>query len=185
MSQDVKQKKQRIGSINIPTIEIKEESIKDSKETKRWENANVSLEEFDWDAHAAGCPSQMRKGNPYVKVPTGTKIFYQGADAQKWFDLYEGVTANFKANVELGEHIIGSIYSITDKWATIDVGHRELVYIDLDKESNSIRPLIKPSKEFTVRITGKKEERGFILGSITEGTRQAIIKESNNMVVEE
>lgn len=177
MSQDVKQKKQRIGSINIPTIEIKEESVNDSKETKRWENANVSLEEFDWDEHAAGCPSRMRKGNPYVKAPKGTKIFYQGADAQKWFDLYEGVTANFKVNVELGEHVVGTIYSITDKWATIDIGHRELVYIDLGKESNSIRTLIKPGKEFTVRITGKKEERGFILGSITEGTRQAIIKE--------
>lgn len=177
MSQDVKQKKQRIGSINIPTVEFKEESVRDSKETKRWENANVSLEEFDWDEHAAGCPSQMRKGNPYVKTPSGTKIFYQGADAQKWFDLYEGVTANFKVVVELGEHIVGTIYSITDKWATIDVGHRELVYIDLDKESNAIRSLIKPGKEFTVRITGKKEDRGFILGSITEGTRQAIVKE--------
>lgn len=144
MSQDVKQKKQRIGSISIPTVEIKQESTNDSKSTKRWENANVSLEEFDWDEHAAGCPSRMRKGNPFVKAPKGTKIFYQGADAQKWFDLYEGITANFKATVELGEHIVGSIYSITDKWATIDVGHRELVYIDLDKESNSIRNLIKP-----------------------------------------
>ncbi len=182
MSQDVKQKKQRIGSISIPTVEIKQESTNDSKSTKRWENANVSLEEFDWDEHAAGCPSRMRKGNPFVKAPKGTKIFYQGADAQKWFDLYEGITANFKATVELGEHIVGSIYSITDKWATIDVGHRELVYIDLDKESNSIRNLIKPGKEFTVRITGKKEDRGFILGSITEGTRQAIIKELQNSI---
>ena len=173
------QKRTRLSAtveLEAPVVEV----VK--KETKRFENANQSLEEFDWDAHAADCPSRMRRGNPFVKTNGATKVFYQGADAQKWFDLYEGVTANFKANVELGEHIVGSIYSITDKWATIDVGHRELVYIDLDKESNSIRPLIKPSKEFTVRITGKKEERGFILGSITEGTRQAIIKELQNSI---
>lgn len=174
MSQDVKQKKQRIGVVEIPTNEPAKKSNYDFKVL---ENANVSLEEFDWDAHASDCPSKMRKGNPYVKAPKGTKIFYQGADAQKWFDLYEGITANFKAAVEVGEHIVGTIYSVTEKWATIDVDHRELVYIDLDKESSAIRSLIKPGKEFTVRITGKKEERGFIVGSITEGTRQAIIKE--------
>ena len=177
MSQDVKQKKQRIGGINIPTIEFKEESVVDSKETKRWENTNVSLEEFDWDTHAADCPSRMRRGNPFVKAPRGTKIFYQGADAQKWFDLYEGIMADFKAVIEPNEHHDGTIYSMSNDWAMLDVGHREMVYIDLGREPSSIRSLIEVGAKFTVRILSTKNQKGFILGSIGEGMRQTIIND--------
>lgn len=168
------QKRTRLSAtveLEAPVVEV----VK--KETKRFENANQSLEEFDWDAHAADCPSRMRRGNPFVKTNGATKVFYQGADAQKWFDLYEGVMADFKAVIEPNEHYDGTIYSMSNDWAMLDVGHREMVYIDLGREPSSIRSLITVGAKFTVRVLSTKNQKGFILGSISEGMRQTIIND--------
>lgn len=168
------QKRTRLSAtveLEAPVVEV----VK--KETKRFENANQSLEEFDWDAHAADCPSRMRRGNPFVKTNGATKVFYQGTDAQKWFDLYEGVMADFKAVIEPNEHYDGTIYSMSNDWAMLDVGHREMVYIDLGREPSSIRSLITVGAKFTVRVLSTKNQKGFILGSISEGMRQTIIND--------
>jgi small subunit ribosomal protein S1 len=168
------QKRTRLSAtveLEAPVVEV----VK--KETKRFENANQSLEEFDWDAHAADCPSRMRRGNPFVKTNGATKVFYQGSDAQKWFDLYEGVMADFKAVIEPNEHYDGTIYSMSNDWAMLDVGHREMVYIDLGREPSSIRSLITVGAKFTVRVLSTKNQKGFILGSISEGMRQTIIND--------
>lgn len=168
------QKRTRLSAtveLEAPVVEV----VK--KETKGFTNANQSLEEFDWDAHAADCPSRMRRGNPFVKTNGATKVFYQGADAQKWFDLYEGVMADFKAVIEPNEHYDGTIYSMSNDWAMLDVGHREMVYIDLGREPSSIRNLITVGAKFTVRVLSTKNQKGFILGSISEGMRQTIIND--------
>jgi small subunit ribosomal protein S1 len=148
-----------------------------TQRTFNYENSNVSLEEFDWDAHMSDCPSRIRKGNPYIKAPKGTKVYYQGADAQKWLDLYEGVMVNFKPTIALGEHYEGTIYSMNNDWAMIDVGYRELVYIDLAKEPANIRPLVAVGEKFNVNIIATADRRGFIVGSIGDGIRQGIINE--------
>lgn len=168
------QKRTRLSAtveLEAPVVEV----VK--KETKGFTNANQSLEEFDWDAHAADCPSRMRRGNPFVKTNGATKVFYQGSDAQKWFDLYEGVMADFKAVIEPNEHYDGTIYSMSNDWAMLDVGHREMVYIDLGREPSSIRSLITVGAKFTVRVLSTKNQKGFILGSISEGMRQTIIND--------
>lgn len=168
------QKRTRLSAtveLEAPVVEV----VK--KETKGFTNANQSLEDFDWDTHAADCPSRMRRGNPFVKTNGATKVFYQGADAQKWFDLYEGVMADFKAVIEPNEHYDGTIYSMSNDWAMLDVGHREMVYIDLGREPSSIRSLITVGAKFTVRVLSTKNQKGFILGSISEGMRQTIIND--------
>lgn len=168
------QKRTRLSA----TVELETPSIEVvKKEAVNFPNANQSLEEFDWDAHAADCPSRMRRGNPFVKTNGNTKVFYQGADAQKWFDLYEGIMADFKAVIEPNEHYDGTIYSMTNEWAMLDVGHREMVYIDLGREPSTIRSLITVGAKFTVRILSTKNQKGFILGSIGEGMRQTIIND--------
>jgi small subunit ribosomal protein S1 len=171
------QKRTRLSAtveLEAPIVEVVK---KETKETNRFLNANQSLEDFDWDTHAADCPSRMRKGNPFVKTNGNTKVFYQGADAQKWFDLYEGIMADFKAVIEPNEHHDGTIYSMSNDWAMLDVGHREMVYIDLGREPSSIRSLIEVGAKFTVRILSTKNQKGFILGSISEGMRQTIIND--------
>jgi small subunit ribosomal protein S1 len=135
------------------------------------------LEDFDWDAYTEGCPSRMRKGNPHVKVPHGVKVYSLAKDAQQMYHMYEGSLDKFVSKVSNGDHLVGKIYSIDSRWATIDVGHRELIYIDLDRESPAFKELIQKDKEFTVKIIDDSSSKGFCLGSVTEGTKQAIIND--------
>lgn len=175
------EKRKRISNVvELPTAVVEKPLVESS--SKRFPNANVSPEEFDWDAHVADCPSRLRKGNPFVKTPKGVKVFYQGKDAQKWYDLYEGVMNDFKPTLELGQHYEGTIYSIRDNWATIDVGYRELVYIDLSKEPASIKPHIVVGESFTIKLTAEAAKRGFMVGSIGEGMRQRIINELKSAI---
>ena len=133
---------------------------------------------FDWDEYAADCPSSLREGNLKIKTQPGTKIYSRAKYAQDLYNLILGVAPSaIMLDIKLGEHRTGTIYSISEKWAMMDIGYRELVYIDLDKESPSIRKSIQPGLEFMVKIVSDKNERGFISGSITEGSRQAIITE--------
>jgi small subunit ribosomal protein S1 len=140
-------------------------------------NKNVGLEDFDWDSHVADCPSRLRKGNPHVKVPKGVKVFSLAKDAQIQYEMYSNSLENFVSNISVGDHLKGKIWSIDNRWASIDVGHREFVYIDLDRESNAFKKLIVKDAEFTVKIVGDSASKGFCVGSVTEGTRQAVFNE--------
>jgi small subunit ribosomal protein S1 len=135
------------------------------------------LEDFDWDEYTEGCPSRMRRGNPHVKVPHGVKVYSLAKNAQQMYAMYEGSLDKFVSKVANGDHLVGKIYSVDSRWATIDVGHRELIYIDLDRESSAFKELIQKDKEFTVKIIDDSSSKGFCLGSVTEGTKQAIIND--------
>jgi ribosomal protein S1 len=142
---------------------------------------------FDWDAFEASCPSVLRKGNPFIKTQNGDKVYCRESYAQQLYDLYDGVTGSMKVTtVQKGEHHTGTIYSVTENTAMIDIGYRELIYINLSAESPQFRKLIMPGKEFMVKITTAKEEgsRGIISGSVTEGTRQAIFAELRKSIDE-
>ena len=47
------------------TILVQEEL----KTSNRLENANVPMDEFDWEAHIATCPKTLRKPNTKIKAP--------------------------------------------------------------------------------------------------------------------
>lgn len=133
---------------------------------------------FDWDHYSADCPSALRKGNNKIKVSGDAKVFSRANYAQELYNLIIGVSpSSFLNQILIGEHHTGTIYSISEKWAMIDVGYRELAYIDLEKESSAFRKLILPGAEFMIKVMGDKTTKGFILGSVTEGTRQAIFAE--------
>ena len=135
------------------------------------------LEDFDWDEYTEGCPSRMRRGNPHVKVPHGVKVYSLAKNAQQMYAMYEGSLDKFVSKVANGDHLPGKIYSVDSRWATIDVGHRELIYIDLDRESPAFKTMIEKGKEFTVKIIDDSSSKGFCLGSVTEGTKQAIFND--------
>ena len=142
---------------------------------------------FDWDSFEASCPSVLRKGNPYIKATKGEKVYCRESYAQELYDLYNGVKGSMLVTkVQKGEHHTGTIYSVTEQVAMIDIGYRELVYINLSAESPQFRKLIMPGKEFMVKIITSKEEgsRGIITGSVTEGTRQAVFAELRKSIDE-
>jgi small subunit ribosomal protein S1 len=174
MSTDVKTKRVRL---------TKEEPV--AQETKKndklayLENANVPLEEFDWDAHQASCPSRSRKINKGLKNTGNYNVYSHEPYAQDLLDLFNGYEEARPAQmqVEVGEIYSGTIYSINEEWVAVDIGYRENVYVNVLKEEISVRGLFVPDAEVKIQVLQMGGGRGFVLGSISAGIKSAVVKE--------
>jgi len=174
MSTDVKTKRVRL---------TKEEPV--AQETKKndklayLENANVPLEEFDWDAHQASCPSRSRKINKGLKNTGNYNVYCHEPYAQDLLDLFNGYEEARPAQmqVEVGEIYSGTIYSINEEWVAVDIGYRENVYVNVLKEEISVRGLFVPDAEVKIQVLQMGGGRGFVLGSISAGIKSAVVKE--------
>ena len=177
MSEDVKQKtkRERISTKN-QEVEVIE---KQGKEPYWLENANVPREEFDWDAHEANCPTNFRKPNSKIKAPHGVKVYSREPYAQDLLNLMLGFEASSPQQMEIseGEIYTGTVYSVNPEWASIDVGYRENVYVNILKEDASVRPLITVNNEVKVQVTSKKGATGCVLGSVSAGVKTAVVSE--------
>ena len=154
-----------------------EELVKQKTNTQKQTLSVVGDPEFDWDAHAEDCPSRIRKGNPHVKVAKGVKVYSQSKNAQQLYDLYAGSFNTMVPDISVGDKLTGKIWANDGKWATIDVGYREFIYIDIEKEAPTFREMIVKDRELSVKVIATHKERGFVVGSVTEGTKQAIFNE--------
>ena len=98
------------------------------------------VEEFDWEAYEADCPTKARKTNPHIKAPKGVKVFSREPYAQELLDLYENHERDGGVvfNIKIGQTYSGKVYGIDDNWASVDIGYRENVYIDLSREASQI-----------------------------------------------
>ena len=145
MSQDVKQKtkRERISTNQGDQVEViqKGESQTQQKEAYWKENANVPMDEFDWDAHQAECPTMFRKPNPKINAPHGVKVFSREPYAQDMLNLLMGFEAAKPAQMEVTEGGIytGTVYSINQEFAAIDIGYRENVYVNMLKEEAGVK----------------------------------------------
>jgi small subunit ribosomal protein S1 len=151
----------------------------DVKTKKQTENEGILG--FDWDAHSADCPTNFRKPNVHVKTPSNVKIYSREPYAQELFDLMHqfqlGSTEVF--NVVVGENHTGTVYSVDQEWASIDIGHREMVYIDMSRESQVSKNKLIPGEKIDVEIVADRgsNSRGFIVGSVEAGIKAAALKE--------
>lgn len=151
----------------------------DVKTKKQTENEGILG--FDWDAYSADCPTNFRKPNVHVKTPSNVKIYSREPYAQELFDLMHqfqlGLTEVF--NVVIGENHTGTVYSVDQEWASIDIGHREMVYIDMSRESQVSKNKLIPGEKIDVEIVADRgsNSRGFIVGSVEAGIKAAALKE--------
>ena len=44
------------------------------------------------------------------------------------------------------------MYAVDSEWASIDVGYRELIYVDLSRENTEVRELLKQGVEVDVQL---------------------------------
>jgi len=177
MSQDAKQKKQRIVTT--------EYNVETSKPTEKKQNvlvnANVALSEFNWEVHQADCPTNFRTPNSNINAPEDVKIFSRESYAQDLYDLMEkhaeGKEYLFK--LESGETHEGVVSSVNTEWATIDIGFKEMVYINMSRESDISKESIIPGKGISVQILAdtNKKASGFVLGSVEAGLRSQVLQE--------
>lgn len=173
---NTKQKRQRI-STKIQEQEVKVETS--FKETEL--NVSQPIEDFDWQAYEADCPTKFRKPNPHVKAPNGVKVYSREPYAQELLDLMEGysLASNTIYNVELGSTYTGKVYGVDENWASVEVGYRELIYVDLTRESAEVKEMLKPGIEVDVQLVADKSMnvKKYMVGSVTAGLKTKVVRE--------
>jgi len=151
-----------------------------SAETKTVD-PNNSNPDFDWDAYQATCPKHSRKLNTNIKVPRGIKLYSTEPYAAKLLAAYEGdfEDKNRISRCNVGENHSGLVESVDLKWCILDIGYRDSVYVDITKESESSKELLRPGNTVSVQIIESKGSISgkYILGSVEAGVKKAIFAE--------
>ena len=90
------------------------------------------IADFDWDAYEA--TDHRRKHNPEIKVKNSKdKVYSYDPNAQQLYDLIQETTDNLVIPQE-GHLVRGTVDSIGNRYAYINIGWRESALLDLHKE---------------------------------------------------
>jgi ribosomal protein S1 len=111
----------------------------------------------DWEAYESESFGR-RRINKKIKHAPGdkSKVFYNGPDAQKIYDLYMGSLANLK-EPKTGDVVLATVLTVNEEKhnAILYVGWREDAILDLKKESPEYIPNIKVGNQIEVIIETK------------------------------
>jgi small subunit ribosomal protein S1 len=111
----------------------------------------------DWEAYESESFGR-RRINKKIKHAPGdkSKVFYNGPDAQKIYDLYMGSLANIK-EPKTGDVVLATVLTVNEEKhnAILYVGWREDAILDLKKESPEYIPNIKVGNQIEVIIETK------------------------------
>ena len=132
--------------------------------------------EFDWDRYESYYNTKLR-ANKKVKTASHKDVVYcHEPYAQDFYNLLS--TVQFVESIsELTEGAIevGKIHSMSERWATVDIGYREMLYIDLSREDKYLIVDVRPGDEVAVKVlSDKTQNREYALASISEGTKQKV-----------
>ena len=136
--------------------------------------------EFDWDTYEAEDSTRLR---PNYKINTTSRkhtVYSHSADAQAFYNLLNdtNLESDMVSYITAGEVMEGRIHTMSERWATVDVNYREMLYIDLSKEDAEMIKEYRAGDVVNVKvISDKTVSREYALASITEGTKQAIFTE--------
>ena len=136
--------------------------------------------EFDWDTYEN---ISTRKLRPNFKVNTSSRrhtVYSHSPEAQEFYNLINEVDmhSSMVSSLIEGDVMEGRIHSMSERWATVDVNYREMLYIDLSKEDMSLVSEFRPGDDVNVKvISDKTVSREYALASISEGTKQKIFTE--------
>lgn len=135
---------------------------------------------FDWDGYESTCPRVLRTPNPHIKVVNDKhKVYSREPYAQ---DMYNRMVGHIEENdiithIKYGSAYKGKVFAITESTASVDIGYRQLVYVNLDKEEGEFKN-IQPGEEVSVIITSPlNDDKKPIMGSVSEGTKRATFQE--------
>lgn len=159
-------------TLEVDTLDLSEEES--DEETFLLPNG-----EFDWDRYEFHHNTKLKRNN---RIKTGSHkdiVYCHEPYAQDFYNMISAVQFQEEI-VELGVGRIetGKIHTLSEKWATVDIGYREMLYIDLAKEDRDIIEDLKPGDEVSVKVlSDKTESREYATASITEGTKQRVFAE--------
>lgn len=151
----------------------------DVKNKKIGRTIEEGIPGFDWYAHTMDCPTVYRTANLHIKTENGDKVYSREPYAQEMYDKINGSIEElghvFK--VDAGQNHNGIVNAVDTEWASIDIGHKELIYVNMAKESTEAKSKLIPGEEISVKITGDKNSRGYIIGSVEAGIKAAVLKD--------
>jgi len=143
---------------------------------------------FDWDGYESTCPKVLRTPNPHIKVVNDKhKVYSREPYAQ---EMYNKLIGHIEENdtithIKYGNAYDGKVFGISDMTASVDIGYRQLVYVNLEKEDDEFKGM-QPGDEVSVIITSLMENDSQpIMGSVSEGTKQATFQEMLNAIEEQ
>ena len=143
---------------------------------------------FDWDGYESTCPKVLRTPNPHIKVVSDKhKVYSREPYAQ---EMYNKLVGHIEENdiithIQYGNAYNGKVFGITDMTASVDIGYRQLVYVNLEKEDDEFKNM-QLGDEVSVIITSLMEDDGKpIMGSVSEGTKQATFQEMLGAIEEQ
>lgn len=143
---------------------------------------------FDWDGYESTCPKVLRTPNPHIKVVNDKhKVYSREPYAQEMYNKLVGHIEenNIITHIKYGNAYDGKVFAVTDMTASIDIGYRQLVYVNLEKEDDEFKGM-QPGDEVSVIITSLMEDdRHPIMGSVSEGTKQATFQEMLGAIEEQ
>lgn len=178
-------RRQRLSKKEEAPVRIQEEVTLDvdtldlSEEESDEETFLLPNGEFDWDRYEFHHNSKLKRNN---RIKTGSHkdiVYCHEPYAQDFYNMISAVQFQEEI-VELGVGRIetGKIHTLSEKWATVDIGYREMLYIDLAKEDRDIIEDLKPGDEVSVKVlSDKTESREYATASISEGTKQRVFAE--------
>lgn len=136
--------------------------------------------EFDWDGYEAVHSTKLRANPKINTISRRHTVYSHDANAQAFYNMLnetnlENETVPFLVE---GEIMDGRVHSMSERWATVDVNYREMLYIDLSKEDMTLISEFRPGSDVSVKVVSDKTQaREYALASITEGTKQKIFAE--------
>lgn len=163
--------------MSVDTTTLNKKDLQENTET----NQTEGLDNFDWAAWEATCPKNLRKANTSFNVPKGYKIMSHEPYAQQLLEImleHEGRSMP-QMKISTGGIYDGTIYSVNPEWVTVDIGYRQMVYVNLLREEASVRDLLQPEAQVKVQIleTEDSSPRKFVLGSISAGQKTAVVND--------
>ena len=136
--------------------------------------------EFLWEKYESTCPTQNRTPNPHIKTQDGDVVFSREPYAQELYDKMKQYSQPIKPKIHEGEIHEGVIYGIDHNYITVDIGYRELVYVNFGKESEEVQQS-SVGDETAVLITDTK---GTLTGTITGGIKHKTFTDLRNAIDE-
>ena len=133
--------------------------------------------EFDWDSYEVESSTKLRANFKVNTLSRKHIVYSHDENAQAFYNLINDASLSNDFVPQLVENDVmeGRIHTMSERWATVDVNYREMVYIDLSKEDESMIKEYRAGDIVNVKIiSDKTATREFALASITEGTKQKV-----------
>ena len=136
--------------------------------------------EFDWDGYEAESTTKLKANFKVNTLSRRHTVYSHDANAQDFYNLINEASLASDLISQLVENDVmeGRIHTMSERWATVDVNYREMVYVDLSKEDEAVIKEYRAGDTVNVKIiSDKSTAREFALASITEGTKQKVFLE--------